>query len=319
MTVRNVRWAMLAALGVGLLVAVQSRVNAALAGRLADGGSSPTAAGFQAALIGFGTGLFLLLLGLLLLPGLRAGARAITRAVRARQLRPWHLLGGVGGAWLVATQGLTVPTLGVALFIVGVVAGQTAASLGVDAAGLAPAGRLPVTGSRAIAALLAVAAVALIAAPRIDPAAGNRTVLLAALVLSAGAGIAVQQAINARVAVVAGSAQAAAGVNFTVGTTALLLVVGMGMLFGDWQLGALPSDPLLYIGGPIGVGFIAIAAWAVPAVGVLRFGLAAISGQLAGAALLDLLAPQPGVVVGPELLLGIALTLAAVIIGNRRR
>ena len=55
----------------------------------------------------------------------------------------------------------------------------------VTAAGLAPAGRLPVTGSRAIAAVLAVAAVALTAAPRIDPAAGDRTAWLAALVLLA--------------------------------------------------------------------------------------------------------------------------------------
>lgn len=319
MTHQHARWGTLAALLVGLLVAVQSRLNAALAGRLAAGGSSETAAGFQTALISFGIGLALLLLGVLVLPRLRAGMHAIASGLRQHRLRPWHLLGGIGGAWLVATQGLTVPTLGVALFIVGVVAGQTGASLGVDAAGLGPAGRLAVTRNRVVAALLAVVAVALAAAPRIDADTGSRTLWLAVLVLSAGAGVAVQQALNARVSVVAGSAPAAAGVNFTVGTAVLAVVVVVGTAVGDWQFGALPGNPLLYVSGPIGVTFIAIAAWAVPVVGVLRFALAAIAGQLASGALLDLVAPQPGVTVGPELLVGIALTLVAVVIGNRKQ
>jgi transporter family-2 protein len=308
-----------AAILVGLLVAGQSRINASLARSLADGGgTSPTAAGFQSALISFVTGLGLLLIGLLVVPRLRRGMAEIAAGVRRGVLRPWQLLGGVGGAWLVATQGLTVPTLGVALFIVAVVAGQTAASLGVDAAGLGPTGRLPITRHRVVAAALAVAAVALTAAPRIETSAGSRALLLAALVVTAGAGIAVQQALNARVSVAAGYAPSAAVVNFVVGTTVLATAMAAGIALAGWQAGPLPANPALYVGGPMGVAFIAIAAWAVPLVGVLRFGLAAISGQLAGGALIDLLFPQPGVVVGSEIVVGIGLTLLAVVIGNRR-
>lgn len=312
------RWGSAAGLMVGLLVAGQSRINAELAAQLAASGSGTTAAGFQTALISFGAGLTMLLIGALLMPRLRAGAKAIVAGVRQQKLRWWHLLGGLGGAWLVATQGLTVPTLGVALFMVAVVAGQTAASLGVDAIGLGPAGRLAVTRYRGIAAALAIAAVALTALPRIEADSGGRTFLLAGLVLTAGAAIAVQQALNARVAVVAESAPAAAGMNFSVGTAALAGVVLGGAVLGGWSFGSLPTEPLLYIGGPIGVLFIAIAAWAVPVVGVLRFALAAIVGQLCGGALMDVLVPQPGVTVGPEVLVGIVLTLIAVVIGNRK-
>jgi transporter family-2 protein len=308
-----------AAILVGLLVAGQSRINAALARSLADApATSATAAGFQAALISFVTGLLLLAIGLAVVPPIRRGMVRIASTVRAGGLRPWQLLGGAGGAWLVATQGLTVPTLGVALFIVAVVAGQTAASLGVDAAGLGPTGRLPITRYRVVAAVLAVVAVALTAAPRIETAAGSRALLLAALVVTAGAGIAVQQALNARVAVSAGYAPSAAVVNFVVGATVLALAMAVGIALAGWHAGAPPSNPFLYVGGPMGVAFIAIAAWAVPLLGVLRFGLAAISGQLAGGAIIDLLFPQPGVVVGAEIVVGIGLTLVAVVIGNRR-
>ena len=67
------------------------------------------------------------------------GARWPSRAAaRAGALRPWQLLGGVAGASLVASQGITVGTIGVALFVVAVVAGQTSSGLAVDHAGLGP-------------------------------------------------------------------------------------------------------------------------------------------------------------------------------------
>jgi transporter family-2 protein len=303
---------------VGLLVAAQSRINATLASRIIDGGSDPAAAGLVAALVSFGTGLLLLLLGLALVPALRRGTLRIAAAVRSRHLARWQLLGGAGGAWLVATQGLTVPTLGVSLFIVAVVGGATAASLAVDAVGLGPAGRLPVTKRRAAAAALALVAVVITAAPRIESDPGGRAWIPALLVISAGAGIAVQQALNGQVAVAAQHAPAAAVVNFVVGTTVLSVVVLVGALLAGWPLPDLPAAPLLYVGGPIGVAFIAISAWSVPVVGVLRFGLASVTGQLAGGAALDVLAPQPGVVVGPWLVVGLAVTVLAVVVSNRR-
>lgn len=308
-----------AAVAVGLMVAAQSRINAELAAALLPGDSGETAAGIHAALISFAIGLALLTLALLAVPALRRGTRGVVDAMALRVLRPWHLLGGAGGAWLVATQGLTVPTLGVGLFVVAVVAGQTAASLGVDAMGIGPSGKLRVTGNRVLAALIVCAAVLVAAWPRIDTPAGSRALPLSLLVVTAGAGIAVQQALNARVSVASGYPPAAAVVNFIVGTAVLAGVMLIGAAVAGWHAGPLPGDPLLYLGGPLGVAFIAIAAWAVPEVGVLRFALAAISGQLGGAALLDLLVPQPGVDITPIwLAAGLCLTFAAVMIGNRR-
>jgi transporter family-2 protein len=188
----------------------------------------------------------------------------------------------------------------------------------VDAVGLGPLGKLRISGNRVLAALVALAAVAVTAIPRIETGSGSLPLLLALLAVTAGAGIAVQQALNARVAVAAKYAPSAAVVNFVVGTAVLAAVLLLGTVLADWRTGPLPTQPLLYFGGPIGVAFIAIAAWAVPKVGVLNFALASIAGQLAGGALLDMLFPQPGVTVGPALLLGLALTGIAVMIGNRR-
>ncbi len=305
---------------VGLAVSLQSRINASLARELIAGGESAAAAGFHSALISFGSGLVLLGVAVVLLPVMRNALGGVRSAVRERRLAGWQLLGGLGGAWLVTTQGLTVPTLGVAVFLVSVVAGQLVGSLAVDGAGLGPAGRLRPTRSRIVGALLAFGAVGIAVAPRLGSSSGPgaAALLLGLLALSAGLGVAVQQALNAHVGLAGGWAPAAAAVNFTVGTGALLTIVMLGQLLGWWTLAALPAQPWLYLGGPIGVAFIAIAAWVVPVVGVLRFALASISGQIAGGAALDAFAPQPGVEIGWQIWTGAALTIVAVVAANRR-
>lgn len=318
MTVDRIGAALAASVLVGLAAAVQSRINAQLALELAAGGESRTAAGFHSALISFGTGLILLLLITALHPRMRAGVRAIATALRGGRLRWWQLLGGIFGAWLVATQGLTVPTLGVAVFTIAMVAGQVFGSLGVDAVGLGPAGRLRPSGARVVGSLIALGAVAIAVAPRLDGSAGAAAAGLGLLVLSAGLGISVQQAINAHVSVASGWPLAATLVNFVAGTVVLALVYGIGTVASGWTTAALPGQAWLYLGGPLGVAFIAMAAWVVPVLGVLRFALASICGQLGGGALLDIRYPQPGVVVGWQMAAGVLLTLVAVAVANRR-
>ena len=117
-----------AALAVGVLVAVQSRINAELAGYVGGG--------LIAAAISFGTGLVLAAVLILSRRQLRNAFAAIPSLVRAGRLQWWQLLGGVGGAWLVTTQGLVVGAVGVTVFTIGVVAGQVGGSLVVDRAGL---------------------------------------------------------------------------------------------------------------------------------------------------------------------------------------
>ncbi|SCE73867.1 transporter family-2 protein [Micromonospora mirobrigensis] len=287
----------------GVAVAVQSRINGELGVRLADG--------FAAAVVSFGLGLLVLLVLVPATPGGRRGLAALRAALADRSLRPWQCLGGVCGAFLVATQGLTIGTLGVAVFTVAVVAGQSGSSLAVDRAGIGPSGPQPVTASRLAGAVLTVLAVLLAVGNRLgDPG----TLALAALPLLAGVGIAWQQAVNGRVRAAAGSALTATLVNFVVGTVALLVTFAVDVAVRGLPTGALPSEPWLYLGGPIGIVFIALAAAIVRFTGVLLLGLATIAGQIVGAVLLDLVLPTAASHPGPATLAGAALTMVAVLI-----
>ena len=114
----------------------------------------------------------------------------------------------------------------------------------------------------------------------------SAALLLAALPLLAGACGAWQQALNGQVSVVGGPF-AAALVNFTLGTTLLALFAAVCVvLTGPTQ--PLPPTVWLYAGGPIGVVFISSAAVLVRLLGILVFGLCAISGQVITALTLDL-------------------------------
>ncbi|MEV4723907.1 DMT family transporter, partial [Micromonospora humida] len=289
------------AAGVG--VAVQSRINGELGVRLADG--------IAAAVISFGVGLLVLLVLVPALPGGRRGLADLRTALRSGALRPWQLLGGVCGAFLVATQGLTIGALGVAVFTVAVVAGQSASSLAVDRAGIGPGGRQPVTGSRLAGAVLTVLAVLLAVGDRLgDPG----TLGLALLPLLAGLGLAWQQAVNGLVRAASGSALVATGVNFAVGTVALLVAFGVDLAVRGAPGGALPTEPWLYLGGPIGIVFIAVAAAIVRFTGVLLLGLATIAGQVVGAVVLDVVLPTSASHPGPATLAGALLTLVAVLV-----
>ena len=293
------------AMAAGALVALQSKVNAQLSDEL--GGS------FEAAWISFFVGLIAVGIIAIAAPAVRRALVRIPAIVRSRQLWWWQLLGGVGGAWLVTTQGIVVPVVGVTLFMVSVVAGQVVGSLFVDRAGLSPAGVFTISLRRALAALLAVGAVILAAWPSLG-VGGASWVLLAAVV--AGAGTAFQQAINSHVSVTTGQPFAATTVNFMVGLTALSLVVAVRSVFTGLPTGGLPGEPWLYLGGPIGVLFIALAAWAVKPLGVLAFALLAISGQLLGSVLIDFISPTD---VGRswELFVGLLLIAIAVVLSAR--
>lgn len=285
--------------------AVQSRVNGELAARL--GNSS------QAAVVSFATGLVLLCLLLLVLPSMRAGLRRLPAAVRSGGLPRWQLLGGLGGGCYVAVQTSVVPVIGVALFAVSGVAGQAVASLYVDKVGLGPAGHQRVTPARIAAAALAVVAVIVSVSDRL----GSATFSLVAVVagLSAGAALAVQGAINGRVSVVAHSPLSASWVNFVVGTTLLLVVLGFRTATGGPPLTTASQPWWLYTGGAIGVLFVATAAFVIAHLGVLLFTLCQIAGQVVGAVVLDLVVPVGGEHVSVWTLAGAALTLLAVAVG----
>ena len=290
-------------------MATQSRINGELAVAI---GSS-----VDAATISFVTGFAIVWIYLASSRAGRRGVRALLSAVRQRRLVPWQLIGGFLGAYAVWAQSLAVPAIGVALFTVAVVAGQTSNSLAVDRWGLGAAGRIPVTPRRIAAAAVGLIAVAVAVSPRLT---GESTAILAlAVSLSAGVLIAIQQAINGVVARAASSSWTATGVNFALGALALsLAVIVLAVLGQPFHFSELPASPLLYLGGPIGLLFIAGAAWAVPLLGVLRFALVSIAGQLSGAVVWDVVAPTSGAIVSAHLIVGTMLAFVAVVVSARK-
>jgi bacterial/archaeal transporter family-2 protein len=303
----RVAGAALAALG-GVALAVQGRINGQLGHLMHDG--------VFAALISFGTGTVLLVAAVSSTPSARAGLRRLRTSVRGGRLRVWQCLGGACGAFLVTTQGLTVSIIGVAVFTVAVVAGQVVASLVVDRRGLGPGEPQPVTPPRAIGALVAVVAVVIAISDHgaIRAAGGLWWALLPAV---AGLGLAWQLAVNGLVRVAADHVVVPALVNFSVGTTVLVLAAGVDMLVRGLPA-APPGDWWLYLGGPLGIVTVVTAVTAVRFTGVLVLGLSSLAGQLIGAVLLDLVVPTTGglTVAG---LVGTALTMVAVGIAAIRR
>jgi transporter family-2 protein len=301
--------AALLAVFVGVLVAVQSRINGQLAIYVHGDG-------VYSAAVALSVGLTIIVVGMALMPSSRHAVAELPGLVRTGVLRPWELFGGLGGASLVAAQGIVVPRAGVAPFTVSTVAGQTANSVLVDQLGLAPGGKRHVTWQRIVAAVLATSAVGIAVLGR---GHGNSVSLfLILLPIIAGALTAVQQAFNSRVAVTTGSTWAATFMNFIVAAGALWSAVGIEHVINGKPLATLPpvAEAWLYLGGPLGVTFIAIAALIVGRLGVLIFGLASILGQLVGAVVIDASYPTPGAVVGPQTVIAIGVTACAVALAS---
>jgi transporter family-2 protein len=263
--------------------------------------------------ISFGSGLILVLAISLAMRGPRTALlHGLPAQLRSGGLRWWHLLGGLLGATFVAGQGLVVPLLGVALFTVLAVAGNTTASMLTDRAGIGPGGRRPITARRVVAAAGTVVAVALAVSGRLS--VGGLVVWALVLAVVAGAGTGVQPALNGQVAARTGEPLVATVGNFVLGTAGLLVALGIEHLLGHgWRPPPAPwQSPVLWLGGVIGVAFILSAAIVVKPLGVLLLSLLSTSGQLTGSLVSDLLFPTPGTVVGWQLVAGVVLTAVAV-------
>ena len=274
--------------------------------------------GLEAAVYSFGSGLIILTILLLAQRPMREGLGRVRGALRSGDLRWWQVIGGFLGAYFVAVQSFTVPVLGVAIFMVAIVAGQSGNSLLVDRAGLGPAGKQPITAQRAVSAAIAVIAVAVAVSDRVS--SGSISVLAVVFALSAGVVIAVQSAINGRVARVAQHPMSATFLNFAMGSVGLVAAFATMWVLSDLDPSALWGAPWwAYLGGAVGIVFIAIAVWVVPIVGVLVYALTSIAGQLFGALLLDFVAPTPGTEIVWNLFAGVFLAFVAVLVAARGR
>ncbi len=267
---------------VGIMTAVQARINGQLGVRLDDG--------LAAAAISFGSGLVLLVIVSAVLPSGRRGFGRLVAGIRGRTIPWWMLVGGAAGALTVATQGLAVGVIGVSLFTVGVVAGQTLHGLILDRIGYGPGGVVAVTMPRIAGGALALAAVALTLTR--GGALADVPLWMLVLPFLTGAGIAWQQATNGRLRQRVGTPLTATLVNF-IGGTAILLVAAAVSAGVNGVPRPLPADAWLYLGGLLGMLYIILSAALVVHLGVLLLGLGAVTGQLVTSLAIDAIWPAP--------------------------
>ena len=290
----------------GFASSLQARVNGEL--------TRHTGSGVLAALINFAMGFALISIVLVASPPIRRALGTIATALRSGKLPWWALTAGFLGGGFIACQSYATALIGVSLFAVSMVSGQTVNSLVVDRIGLGPVGRIPLTVRRIIAAGLAVLAVVV---ANLGDLQGRPVVVSAvAIGLLGGALVAVQQAFNGRVNASAGQPLATAWTSFLAGTLGLGLGVLVSGALVDTGMHAPTAGPWwMYSGGALGATFVACTAWAVPRYGVLVVALVVSAGQLSMALVLDLVAPIGAARVTGWLAVGVVLTFAAVGIG----
>jgi transporter family-2 protein len=291
----------------GVMIALQARANGELSDRLGNG--------VQAALISFGSGLIIIAFIALFSPAMKEGARNLRVAVSRRELPQWTLFAGALGGTFVAIQTHVVPVIGVAIYSVASIAGQTAASLLVDRLGITGGGKKQITARRLAAAIFTVFAVFISVLDRIE--AADLALFAVFLAGVAGAVVGVQRALNGQINEHSHQSYTTSLLNFFMGTSFLSILLILLIAVSDTELSPLPAGPWwIYTGGVIGVIYIAFTSKIVQHLGVLTFTLFSVGGNLLGSLVIDLLSPTDGVRVSWYLVIGIAMTYLGVIVGG---
>jgi transporter family-2 protein len=297
---------LLAALS-GAMIAIQARANGELSQRLNNG--------LQAALISFGSGLIIIFVITLFNSKIKEGIKKLRQSVANKEIARWKLFAGALGGSFVAIQSQIVPLIGVAIFSVASIAGQTAMSLIVDRIGLTGGGKKLISPRRVLAAFLTVVAVLVSVLDRID--AKNLSMFAVIVGVIGGAIVGVQRALNGQINEHSQQSFTTSLVNFTTGTVFLLILIVVGLILDGNELSALPSGPWwIYTGGIIGVIYIAFTSTIVQHLGVLTFTLFSVGGQLVASLVIDLISPTDGVSVSAYLVTGIVMTYAGVVVGG---
>ena len=289
------------------MIAIQARANGELSHRLDN---AP-----QAALVSFSSGLFFVAVYAAFSPKVKGGLSRLRASVANGDIPRWRLLAGALGGAFVAIQTSIVPLIGVAVYSVASIAGQTAISLIVDRIGLTGGGPKLISKRRVIAALVTVLAVLVSVWDKLD----GLDFSLVSVVLAgfAGAFVGIQRALNGQINEHSEESYATSLLNFITGTSFLVIFIAILILAGKNELQPLPSGPWwIYTGGLIGVIYIAFTALIVQHLGVLTFTLYSVGGQLFGSLILDFYLPSEGISVSWYLVTGIALTYVGVVVGG---
>lgn len=286
---------------------MQARANGELSHRMGNS--------IEAALVSFGSGLLIISLISIFTPAIRNGMKNLKGAVSRKEIPVWTLFAGMLGGSFVAVQTQIVPIIGVAIYSVASIAGQTAASLIVDRIGLTGGGKKHITVRRVAAAGVTVLAVLVSVLDRIE--AQNLSLFAVIFGGFAGAIVGVQRALNGQINESSRQSFATSWLNFIMGTTFLFIFLSIGVLINRTEIVALPSGPWwIYTGGIIGVIYIAFTSTIVQHLGVLTFTLISVGGQLVGSLLIDLYSPTQGVQISAYLVTGIVMTYLGVLVGG---
>jgi transporter family-2 protein len=290
---------------IGVVVAIQSRINGQLSVDLNNG--------LAAALVSFLTGLTLVTILVFSFKREREALFRIFAAIRNRQLLTWEVMGGVLGGFFVAAQSTVVPQIGVALFTISVVAGQTVSSLLVDKAGITPSGKQRITKPRILGAAATLIAVAIAVFPDLTNSEFRFLPLTFALIVGVFASI--QQGLNGRVNVVAQRPLATAWLNFASGGLVVLIALTINISFGA-TIDSFPKNFWVYTGGSAGLIFVAVSAYIVKHLGVLNFVILNIAGQLIGAVLIDWIFPAKAGSLNGYLIFGTFMTITSIAVSR---
>jgi transporter family-2 protein len=297
---------LLAALS-GAMIALQARANGELSNRLDNG--------LQAALVSFSSGLIIILLITPFSRNIKEGISNLRRAISRKEIARWKLFAGALGGSFVAIQTQIVPLIGVAIYSVAFIAGQTAMSLIVDRIGLTAGGKKPITSRRLAAALITVLAVFVSVLDRLNANNLSKIAILGGCL--SGALVGFRSALNGEINEHSHQSFTTSLLNFITGTSFLLILIVAELILGRNKLSPLPSGPWwIYTGGVIGVIYIAFISTIVQHLGVLTFTLFSVGGQLVGSLIIDLVSPTDGVRVSAYLITGIVMTYAGVIVGG---
>ena len=294
----------------GVMIALQARANGELSYRLDN---AP-----QAALVSFSSGLFFITIYAIFSPKIKEGIKRLKAAVSSGEIPKIRLLAGALGGAFVALQTSVVPLIGVALYSVASIAGQSAVSLFVDRIGLTGGGVKLISPRRIAAAFITVIAVLVSVLDKLE--ADNFQLFALLLALIAGALVGVQRALNGQINEHSQNSYTTSLLNFITGTSFLTLFIIILIALGRVELQPLPIGPWwIYTGGVIGVIYIAATSLIVQHLGVLTFTLFSVGGQLIASLLLDIYSPTQGVSVSWYLVSGIAMTYIGVLVGGVRQ
>jgi transporter family-2 protein len=292
------------------MIALQARANGELSYRLDN---AP-----QAALVSFSSGLFFITIYAIFSPKIKEGVRRLRSAVSSGEIPKIRLLAGSLGGAFVALQTSVVPLIGVALYSVASIAGQSAVSLFVDRIGLTGGGVKLISPRRIAAAFITVIAVLVSVLDKLE--ADNFQLFALLLAVIAGALVGVQRALNGQINEHSQNSYTTSLLNFITGTSFLTLFIIILIALGRVELQPLPIGPWwIYTGGVIGVIYIAATSLIVQHLGVLTFTLFSVGGQLIASLLLDIYSPTQGVSVSWYLVSGIAMTYIGVLVGGVRQ